>query len=100
MTRKPNIPNLDCMPIEELRSFYEKYRTFYKLHKVTKKSRAETLLGLARPDGEDIVEILANFALNKLVAMQARLDGNVQTAIAFEKYAELAYKMLPKDCIW
>lgn len=91
--KEPNIPNLDCMPIEELRAFW-------KYHHVTTKPRAAALLGVARPDGKEVVETLANYAMSKLVAMQARLDGNIQTAMQYEEHAQLAYDRLPQDCRW
>jgi predicted XRE-type DNA-binding protein len=90
---EPNIPNLDCMSIEELRAFW-------KQHHVTTKARAAVLLGVARPDGKEVVETLANYAMSKMTAMSARLEGKIDTAMTYEEHAQLAYDRLPKDCRW
>lgn len=88
-----NIPNLDAMSIEELRAFWKQH------HKSTK-AKATVFLGVARPDGKKVIETLANYALNKMVAMQARLEGNIKTAMVYEEHAQLSYERLPKDCRW
>jgi len=87
------IPNLDCMSSDELMAFWKRY------HRPSRKDAAE-LIGERRKGYTTLASELACYACNKAVAMDCRLKGNIQSALVYERCAELSYERLPDDLRW
>lgn len=88
-----NVPNLDCMPHDELMSFWKTY---------TRSSRkaAAWLIGDTRPGYTTLAATLANYACNKAVAMACRLKGDITAAVFYEHACDLCYARIPEDLRW
>jgi len=85
-------PNFDAMTQEELRDFWVKWH-------VTTKKKAVVVTG-ERKDAKNIMEVLANYAINKSCDMGLRLEGKINAAMTYELACELAYGRLPEDVRW
>lgn len=85
-------PNFDAMNQDELREFWAKW------HRPSKKAAVE-FVGV-RKDARNIMEILANYAINKSCAVGARLEGDITTATIYEHSCQLCYDRLPADVRW
>ena len=85
-------PNFDAMSAEELREFWAKW------HRPSKKAAVE-FVGV-RKDAKSIMENLANYAINKACAVDARLKGDITTATIYEHSCQLCYDRLPADVRW
>ena len=85
------VPNLDCMPIEDLRAFMVKHAH----------GRARAALGLHGRGSVIATRNLSHYAANKLTAMQARQDGRITLACFYEGIADAIYTDdLPAHCRW
>lgn len=86
-------PNFDhAMTVDELREFWAKWH-------VTTKKKAVVFTG-ERKDAKKIMETLANYAINKSCAVDARLKGDITTATIYEHSCQLCYNRLPADVRW
>ncbi len=83
------LPNLDCMSADELRAFWNKWHT-------VSRRKAATLVGV-RKNAIRYTSLLASYAIHKAVAVRARTQGLLTTALRYEKYCEGFYKQLPTD---
>lgn len=87
------IPNFDAMSREDLLCFLASYSR-------ASRKKAEELVGDRRVGYTNIVSTLANYALNKAVAMRARLEGDIKAAEVYEHACDLCYDRLPADLKW
>lgn len=76
----------------ELTEFWRKY------HRATRRVACE-LLG-PRKDNVKVCHTLAAYAIAKVVARKARAEGNIQSALCYEKHCDLYYAQLPEDIRW
>lgn len=86
------LPNFDCMSANELRAFWKKWHT-------ATRAKAIALVGV-RKDAPKLAHTLANYAINKCVAVEARTQGLIATAQRYEGYCDALYKDLPEDLRW
>lgn len=86
------LPNLDCMPANELRAFWNEWH-------VANRAKAVALVGV-RKNAPKLAHTLASYAINKAVAVQARSQGLITTAQRYEGYCDNLYKELPEDLRW
>lgn len=47
-----------------------------------------------------VTQDLGNYACNKAVAMRCRLEGEIQTALNYERVCEMIYESLPEWARW
>jgi hypothetical protein len=87
------VPNLDCMPADELRAFCGRY------HRASRKD-AEALVGDRRKGFTTVAAALANYAINKATAMGCREKGDITAAHVYENACDLCYKRIPEDLRW
>lgn len=87
------VPNLDCMPEDDLRAFWSKY------HRASRKD-AEALVGDRRKGFTTVAAALANYAINKAVAMGCREKGDIKGAEIYEHSCNLCYRRIPEDLRW
>ncbi len=87
-----NIPNFDAMNEDELRAFWGIW------HRASR-AKAVTLVGV-RKDAVKAVQTLANYAINKSVAVGCRLKGEIDSALCYEHACDLCYERLPVDLRW
>lgn len=57
-------------------------------------------LGLKGPKSAKTASALSNYAWNKYTAIQQRKNGNINTALQYEKIADRIYETLPEDVRW
>ncbi len=88
-----NVPNLDAMTHDALMAFWKRY------HRASRRD-AEDLVGDRRKGFTNIAADLANYACNKAVAMTCRLEGKVDTALGYERQADIIHSRLPFDLRW
>jgi hypothetical protein len=93
-----NVPNLDCMDVDELMQFLRDY--FYP-----NRSNTKSLLGIPESDNlprgsKRVVKDLSNYAANKVAAMDCRRRGDVNTAIMYEDICDRIYQKLPEQHRW
>jgi len=86
------VPNLDAMPISELRKFRKKYANPSQMS-------AMRLVGI-RSDAVKIAQELSKYAFYKSKAMAARGRGDLRRAIPDENFCETIYRGLPDDIKW
>ncbi len=87
------IPNFDAMNRDELMAFWSRY------HRPTRKD-AEALIGDRRKGFTVLCGTLAAYACDKAVAIGCRLRGDIDTALGYEKHADMRYDGLPDDLKW
>ena len=97
MAQQNNVPNFDSMNRDELLDFWTTYRNASRkqiraLFKLTKKDAPK---GYTR-----VANDLANYAINKGVAMSAREDGKISTAEIYERICESIHNSLPDYARW
>ena len=86
-----NIPNLDCMDIDELRRFWNLSST---------RSKARELFPTKPKHYTITAKDLGHYAANKATAMSCRLAGNIDTALMYERIADDIYRTLPYYARW
>jgi hypothetical protein len=92
------VPNLDCMTTNPAE--------LWELWKILGASSVRPvaqarLLFPTRPDGFVRATCdLRNYAANKATAMTARLAGNIDTALAYERICDAIYSRLPEYAKW
>lgn len=94
MTATPDnsrVPNLDAMPTDELRAFARRHDRGLAFRALFPNGGT----GTRRYTGS-----LASYAWNTVVARQARLAGNIATAIKYERIADKVYAHLPDWARW
>lgn len=82
-----NVPNLDA------ETDVEKLREFWKKHEGGK--RLKDLFPSGGEGTKNATSELANYAINKLTAIQCRLEGKIQEANEYDRVCDLVYKDLP-----
>lgn len=87
------IPNFDSMSAEELMQFWKRYT------RPTRKD-AEALIGDRRKGFTTLCGALAAYACDKAVAIGCRLRGEIDTAMGYERSADMRYEALPDDLKW
>jgi hypothetical protein len=87
-----DLPNLDAMTQDELRTFWSKWH-------VTTKKEVVRFLG-EREDACKVMETLACYAINKSCAIGLRLEGQIEHALTYEQACEIQYEKLPEDVRW
>lgn len=88
-----NVPNLDCMPREELWAFWKRYAR-------PSRKDAEALIGDRRKGYTTLCGALAGYASNKATAMRCREEGDINGAQVYETIADRIYAKLPPDLQW
>ena len=88
-----SIPNFDAMDESELQAWW-------KEHQQITRTQAATIFP-GRPKGYlRITQDLANYAVNKITAMQLRLKGKIEQAQVYEGICERIYADLPDFARW
>jgi len=82
----PNVPNLDCMDTQELIEFVTRHA--YGANNAT--------LGVS----PYVTDLLSRYAALSCVARQARGEGDIQNAIAYESKMDSVYGRLPETAKW
>jgi len=94
-----NVPNLDCMESDDLRSFAVSLTVGIASHG-TPIRRAREIFP-ERPKGYSrAAKDLGNYAWNKLIAMELRRQGRISRAIGYEDICERIYSDLPEFARW
>jgi hypothetical protein len=88
-----NVPNLDAETEENLAEFH-------KTHSHNSRNAAKKLFPSTPAGYVKTAKALASYAINKLVAMQQRKQGNIETALQYEKICEGVYSKLPHFAKW
>lgn len=86
-----NVPNLDALSESKLQEFWQRHQ---------RGQFSRELFPLGGPRTRVATYELANYAMNKAVAMQCRVDGNVAVAIDYEAICDRIYAELPEWARW
>lgn len=89
---EPGAPNLDGLSRDELMTFWARYNR-------PSRKDAERLVG-RRKGFTTLCGSLAAYASNKATAMRCRENGNIETALSYERIADGIYQRLPADLQW
>ncbi len=87
------VPNLDCMPADELMDFWKKFQR-------PSRKDAEELVGDRRRGYTTIAGKLAGYASNKATAVRCRQKGKIASAESYEAICDCIYKEIPEDLRW
>lgn len=90
MTEREEVPNLDCMPPDELRAW---------ALEAMRDPRA-TAAKWGRPGWAPIVPPLVGYARKRARAMELRASGDVAAASDLEEQLDRLYRQLPRAARW
>jgi hypothetical protein len=89
-----NVPNLDAMTADQLKSFVLMYRN-------PRPDESVHLTGISEPEmAMEATKLLAVYATNKMHAMEERIKGNMGEALRHEEECDKIYERLPDDLRW
>jgi hypothetical protein len=89
-----NVPNMDSMTQDQLLGFVAMYKN-------PRPEESMNLTGIKNPeDAMDVARLLSFYASNKKKAMEDRLKGDMNSALAHEEECERIYERLPDEVKW